>query len=149
MAVTLGAICYGIEETLSAAPGVQSSTAYDEITEGIPAMDCPRIQVYPDSGTCDRRGDTDRTTFNSGVQQAEVIYLVDLYARVRSQLAEDMKATVDVIDAIIDVLQEQEKPPFFGVDGIKSFKWSWKRASLLYAEQRYMGARFTLRIRIF
>lgn len=149
MAVTLGAVCHGIEETLSVAAGVQSSTSYDELTEGVPSLDCPRIQVYPDSGTCDRRGDTDRTAFQSGVQQAEVIFLVDLYARVRSQLAEDMKEAIDVIDAIIDVLQEQERPPFFGIDGIKSFKWSWKRATLRYADQLYMGARFTLRIRIF
>jgi len=149
MATTLSEICDGIETVLAEAVGVQSSQSYDELTEGIPAMDCPRVQVYPDRGTCDPSGKTDRTTFGAGVQQVEVIVFADLYARQRSQLAEDMKATVGMIDAIVEVLQEQERPPFFGLMGIKSFKWNWKRTTFRYARALYMGARFTLTLRIF
>lgn len=149
MAVLLGDLCNGIEAVLSAAAGMRSSTSYDKLTEGIPAADCPRLQVYPESGGCDIRTGTDRTAMQAGVQQAEIVVFADLYARLRSQLNEDMKATVDLIDAIIDKLQEQERPPFFGVAGVKSFKWTWRRAVLRYMDERYMGARFTIYIRIF
>jgi hypothetical protein len=149
MAVTLAEICDGIETTLGAASGISSSKSYDELTEGIPAMDCPRLQVHPARGGCDSPGKADRTTFQAGVQQTLVVVYADLYARLRSQLDEDMKATVDETDALIDVLQAQERPPFFGVAGIKAFRWEWKRATFSYAEERYMGARFTLNIRIF
>lgn len=147
--VGLGELCDGVEATLSVADGMQSSVSYNELTEGIPAFDCPQIQVFPESGGCDRATGTDRTATNSGVQQSEIVVYVNLYARLRSQVAEDMKATVDLIDAIISVLQEQEKPPFFGVSEIKNFKWSWRRAVMRYMDERYMGARFTLYLRVF
>jgi len=149
MAVTLMALLDGVETTLSAATGMQSSKSYDELTEGIPGFECPRLQVHPDKGTCDPSGWGDRTTFQAGVQQSVITIYADLYARVRSQLDEDMKATVELIDALIDVLQAQERPPFFGVVGIQACNWNWRRASLRYAGEAYMGARFTINLKVF
>ena len=149
MAITLSEICDGLEGVLSAAIGVQSSTSYDELTEGVPAMDCPRIEVYPDAGVCDPSGNTDRFTFSACTQMTVVTIFADLYARQRSQLGEDMKATIEMIDSIIDVLQTQEKPPFFGLKGIKAFSWRWKRSTFRRAEARFVGARFTLSCKVF
>lgn len=149
MAVTLMALIDGIETTLSAATGMQSSKSYDELTEAIPGLECPRLQVHPDRGTCDPSGWGDRTTFHAGTQQHVIVMYADLYARVRSQLDEDMKKTVELIDALIDVLQAQEDLPFFGVVGIKAFNWDWRRASFRYADERYMGARFAINIKVF
>lgn len=156
MAVTIGAICNSIATTLSAAIGITSSKSYDEITEGIPGTELPRLQVYPDRFGSDPSSATDRATMQAGVQLQEVIVYVDVFARKRSQIAEDMKATVDTLDALIDVLQAQERPPFFGVVAtpggskhpIKSFKWFWKRANLRYGKQNYMGGRFTITLRV-
>lgn len=149
MAVTLGEICDGIEAELSAAVGVQSSTPYDEMTEGIPAMDCPRIEVYPEAGSSDPLGGTDRTTFSACVQQVVVTIHADLYARQRSQLGEDVAAYVGLTDAIIDVLQSQEQLPFFGVTGIKAFNWRWRKAVFRRADARFVGARFIIMCKVF
>ena len=86
---------------------------------------------------------------NAGVQQSIIAIHSDLYARQRSNLAEDLTETIEMIDSIIDVLQEQEKPPFFGVAAIKAFSWSWRRATHIRAGANYAGARFTLLLRIF
>jgi hypothetical protein len=149
MAVTLMQICDGIEGVLSAAIGVQSSTSFDELTEGVPAMDCPRVEVYPDAGVCDPSGNTDRLTFNACMQMTVVTIFADLYARQRSQLGEDMKATTEMIDSLIDVLQTQERPPFFGLKGIKAFSWRWKRHMFRRADAQFVGARFTILCKIY
>jgi len=149
MAITLMQVCDGIETILSAALGVQSSTSFDELTEGVPAMDCPRVEVYPDTGVCDPSGTTDRFTFNACTQMTVITIFADLYARQRSQLGEDMKATTEMIDSIIDVLQTQERPPFFGITGIKAFNWRWKRSTFRRADARFVGARFTIQCKIY
>lgn len=149
MAITLMAMCDGIEAILSAAVGVQSSTSFDELTEGVPAMDCPRVEVYPDAGVCDPSGNTDRFTFNACTQLLVITIFADLYARQRSQLGEDMKATTEMIDSLIDVLQTQERPPFLGVAGIKAFSWSWKRHTFRRADARFVGARFTIKCKVY
>ena len=149
MAITLTEICGGIESVLSAAIGVQSSVSFSELTEGVPAMDCPRVEVFPDAGVCDPSGNTDRLTFGACTQMCVVTIFADLYARQRSQLGEDMKATTEMIDAIIDILQTQEKPPFFGLRGIKAFSWRWKRSTFRRADARFVGARFTIQCKIY
>lgn len=149
MTVTLAEVCNGIRTTLGAAAGMQSSASFDELSEGIPAMDCPKVEVYPESGSCDPSGRADRTTFNAGVQQTVITIYADLYARQRSQLDEDVSAYVELTDAIIEVLQAQERPPFFGIAGIKVFSWSWRKATFRRADARFVGARFTLVCRVF
>lgn len=149
MAISLVAICEGIEATLSMATGLQSSTPFDEMTEGVASLDCPRLEVYWDSSSCDPSGRTDRTTFNACIQQTVIVFFADCYARQRSQLGEDMEATTEMADSIADVLQEQERPPFFGVEGIKAFNWRAKRVGFKRAGAQYVGARFTITCRIF
>lgn len=149
MNLTIGEICDGIETTLSAAIGVQSSASFEGITEGIVSFDCPRVEVYWDNSTSDPSGSTDRTTFNACVQQMYIVIFADLYARQRSQMSEDMKAMIDLVDAIIPVIQAQQRPPFFGVTGIKAFNWSARKALFRRAEGRYVGARFTIRCKVF
>jgi len=149
MALTIAAICDGIEETLAEATGIKSTKSYDEIPEGVPSLACPRLHVYPDAVGQDVATNTDRTAFGGGVQQSEVLIFVDHFARQRSQMHLDMKAVVEGLDALMDVIEEQERPPFFGVEGIKSFKWSWKRAVLSFSGALYAGGRFSILVRVF
>ena len=148
MAVTIAAICDGIATTLSAATGITTTMSYDELTEGIPDTDCPRLQVYPDTFAPNPDSRADRTTFKSAIQFQQLIVFVDVYSRKRSQMALDMKAVVDNLDALIDVLEAQEEKPFFGVAAITVFDWVWKRATFVYVEELYAGGRFTITLRI-
>jgi len=145
MAVTIGEICDAIETTLSAAVGLISSQSYDELQEGLPAADLPLIQVYWEGFMMDPWGETDRQTFRGGVRNKPIIIHVDLYATRRSHIGEDMKAVVDGVDALIDVLEEQDTKPYFGLVGLKAFSVDdVVRAEFIYGNESYLGARFVL-----
>ena len=143
-------ILIAISDTLTAATGIKSVRGYNEITESIPATECPRLQVYPDSLVVDANTGTDRTTFQVGIQQYDLVVFVDHFARPVSHIYLDMIAMVEGLDGITDVLQDQKKPPFFGISDIKSFNgWTWKRMTFRYGDMKYRGGRFTLKLRIF
>ena len=148
MAVTFAAILDGIATTLSTATGIKTTMSYDQLTEGIPGTDLPRLQVYPESLGGDPNSRTDRSAFNAAMQLQEFVVFVDVFASKRQHIAQDMTAVVDTLDNLVNVLQAEEKPPFFGVSGIKSFSWAWKRAVLRYGTITYMGGRFTILTRI-
>jgi hypothetical protein len=151
MSVTLGEILDAIESTLAASSGLTRTQSYDELTEGM--NDLPTLQVYPEAGEQDPSGDgrTDRTAFGGGVRQTEFTIHADLYARQRSHLGEDMAALVDLIDAMQDVFEQQNTKPYFGLEGIRAFHWSWRRVVFTYGDPQlgYMGARFVLTVRVF
>ena len=147
--ITLAQMCNAIETTLSAATIAMRTQSYDGLTEGM--NDLPTLQIYPDGGNQDAQTNTNMTTFQGGTKQSSITIFADYYSRQRSQLGEDMKGLVDGIDAITDVFEAQNKTPFFGLKGIKNFKWSWQRVAFTYADEsiKYMGARFTIILRVY
>ena len=151
MSVTLAEICDAVEDTLAAAITVIRSESYDELTEGVHAADVPLLQVYPEAGLQDAGGRTDRYTFQAGARQTEFTLHADYFARQRSHIGLDMKALVNGIDALQNVLEAQDKKPYFGLDGIRAFSWTWSRVVFAYGDPQlaYMGARFVLLVRVF
>lgn len=150
MSITIGQILDAIEATLSTAPTLARSMSYDELTEGI--NDTPLLQVYQHSGDQDPSGNTDRTTFLAGVRQTNLIVYCDYYAQQRKHIGEDMKALVDGIDAMSNIFEAQDSKPYFGLNGIQSFHWSWESIpNMTYGDPNifYVCARFTLEIRVF
>ena len=149
MSITLTQICQAVETTLGAATGISYSQTFSELKEGI--IDVPLLQVYPESIRQDAGTQTDRTTFGAGVRQTEVIVHADLYARQRKHLGEDMAALVPLIDATQNKLEEQDRQPYFGLDGIKAFSWSAQRVIFNYGDPQvgYVGTRFILVLRVF
>ena len=147
MAITLAELCDGIESALDDATTLARSQSYDELTEGI--HDLPLLQVYPESGSQDPAGATDRTTFGAGVRQTEFVIHADYYARQRSHIGEDMAALVDGIDAMQDELEKQNGTRFGFDDSNLAFRWEWTRVQFTYNEANYMGARFIITVRVF
>ncbi|RPI52770.1 MAG: hypothetical protein EHM56_08005 [Chloroflexi bacterium] len=149
--VNLTDICDAIETTLAAATGLARSESYDELSEGM--QDTPALQVYPESGSQDAATSTDRSTFRAGLQQEEAVIHADLYARQRSHIGEDMSSLVTMIDAMRAVLKAQKTGDAFGLanKGIKACTWSWQRVTFTYGDPgvHYIGARFTIRLRMF
>jgi hypothetical protein len=146
--VTLAQICDAIETTLGAATTVTRSQSYDGLTEGV--HDTPLLQVYPENGTQDVGGATDRTTFRGGVRQTEFTVHADYYAAARgTSIGEEMGRLVDGIDAITNVLEGQDQKPYFGLEGIKAFSWRWDRVIFDYAGVAFVGARFAIVVRVF
>lgn len=121
-----------------------------DMTEGV--TDTPLMQVYPERGGTVASG-TDRRASRAGVRQQEVIVQVDLYAKQRAHIGEDMAALLPAIDAVIAALEQQDVKPYFGLKGagVKAFWWSWDRVTFEYGDMatRYAGARFTLTFTVF
>lgn len=147
--ITLAQIIDAIEATLSTAPTLERSMSYDELTEGI--NDTPLLQVYPEAGDQDPTTNTDRTTFRAGVRQTSLTINCDYYAQQRKHIGEDMAVLVDGIDAMTTIFEAQDTKPYFGLDGIQAFHWGWQRVTFDYGDPaiNYVGARFTLTIRVF
>lgn len=147
--ITLAQVCDAIESTLGAAAGMETTQSYDELTEGIGSADTPLLQVFPDSGDCDPSGNTDRTTFQGGKRQKHIMIHADVFARQRSHLAEDMEVSVDMIDALIDVLEQQDTKPYFDRVGIQAFSWRWERVMFSHAGVDFAGVRFYIAVWIY
>ena len=159
--VTIHQICDAIETTLGAATSLVRHQTFDDLSEGM--QDYPTLQVYPEAnlGT-DRDQETDRTAFMAATgtvkhRQKEYVIHADLFARQRSNLAEDMAQLVETVDEIEDILEAQVCPLFgLTVAGaakgpIRSFRWSWQRVIFEYGDPvvKYMGARFILTLVVF
>lgn len=147
--ITLAQIIDAVESTLATAPTLARSMSYDELTEGI--NDTPLLQVYPEAGDQDPAGNADRTTFRAGVRQTNITVNCDYYAHTRANIGEDMAKLVDGIDAMTNIFEAQDTKAYFGLTGIKAFHWSWQRVIFEYGDSqiKYVGARFTLTIRVF
>lgn len=149
MAITLAQICDAIESTLGAASTVAVSQSYNELTEGV--HDFPLLQVYPEAGSQDPYGGTDRTTMQGGVRQTEFTIHADYYARQRSHIGENMDAVVDGVDALQVILDGQDHQPFGLGSSNVSFRWEWTRALFTYGDPQlsYVGARFIITVRVY
>lgn len=145
--LTVGQICDAIEDTLDEATTLAVSQSYDELTEGL--HDFPLLQVYPETGNTDASGRTDRTTFGAGVRTGFYVFHADYHACPRSFLAEDMEKVVDGIDALEIILEAQNTKPYFGLAGIRAFRYEWRRVAFRYAQQDTMGVRFIISVWIF
>lgn len=150
---TIAEINTGIATTLGAATGIvrvqdAAKPSEDEgLTEGI--GDVPMMQVYWNAGVCDSPGETDRRTFGGRVRQAHVTYFVDVYARQRSHLSEDFAAQLELTEAVWNVLEDQQSPPFFDIDGCKALRWSAERTIFDYGQVQYAGVRFTVEVWVY
>jgi hypothetical protein len=146
---TLAQITDAIEATLSTATGIAFSQSYSELTEDV--VDFPLLQVYPEGGQQDPSGNADRSTFRAAVRQTIFTIHADLYACQRAHVGQNMATLLPLIEALTTVIEAQDTKPYFGLDGIKAFSWSWQRVILVYGSTQasYVGARFIFEIRTF
>ncbi len=138
-----------VANTLGVASLLERSDSYDELREGM--QDAPVIQVYADAANQDPGGGTDRTTFKAGTRQTNLVIFVDLYARQRSHIGEDMAAVYNTLDELAEIIESQDTKPYFSDEAIKAFAWSWQRVMFEYGDPKtvFAGARITINLRIF
>jgi hypothetical protein len=155
MAVTYLQINDAIRDTLAGNAALTYVFSADELKEAI--TDDATVQIYPESGVVDVASMTDRTTFGAHVRQEEDIWHIDVYARQRRHIGEDMGRLLPLIDAVTDTLEEQDDRSYFGLlddvgeAAIKAFSWSWQRIVFVYGDAGtpYVGVRFVLTLRFF
>jgi hypothetical protein len=125
------------------APG----TALQPMGEGI--AETPTAQVYLEAMNLSAT-DTDRRTFGGRqhaglrpVRQRKVTLHIDVYARQRSNLADDVTAVQELADVVEEVLESQTHKPYFNLD-IEAFHYRLERVVFEYASVKYSGLRFVL-----
>lgn len=128
--------------------GVRHTQRDEEITENINPV--PMIQIYcvgMNSDVMSSGGHT--TTFQTGVISREITIRVDLYARQRAHIGQDMEAQRVYTDAIMAELDKQWYMPAFDIDGIQDFRWSANMVSFSYGPEdvKYIGTRIDVVLR--
>jgi len=160
MAVTIMEIADAIADTLVTATGILTKQSFDELSEGINNKDCPLIQVYLESLQMDPEGNTAFSSFAGDppvepMRQKLLTFHVDLFTSRRNHIAQNWREVHENVDAILDVLEAQERHPYFGFvdpDKVKAYQLeSATRALLDYGgpDVTYPGFRFVLLIRVF
>ena len=147
--VTLTQISNAVRDTLRWSNGIARAMSPADLKEGIP--DVALLQVYPENWATAVNSNTDRTTFKAGVRHSEVVFHIDVYAKVRANIGEDMDKVLQLTDAVITRLELQTQKPYFGLEGIKAFKWTGERVTFAYGDPQtsYAGSRFTLTFDLF
>lgn len=142
---SIGEICDAVYGILSVTDGVAVPQNYDKMADAINAD--MTLQVWPANWGPMAPDATERRTLRGGVHVWEITVHADLMSPLRVSIGEHMAALVPVADAINTALKSQQEKPLFGLDGIDSFTWSGEYASVSYANQTMVGARWTLTLR--
>ncbi len=150
-------MCNAVANTLFTIDALKSGVVQKpgELSEGI--VEAPTVQVYPDEASpITLSGQTERTSFGTPdhekmKRQTDFIIHIDLYARQRKAIGEDMAALINLIDPIIAKMEEQSVAPFFGIDGVRAFSWTSQRVTFIYGDAQvpYIGWRWILTFRVF
>lgn len=142
MSISIYNATEAIRSTLAGA--VDRATANETLTDGM--NDLTAMQVYFERAEASAGSNTDRVTFGAAIRRSLWTFHVDVYARQRSHIGEDMAAVVNTADAVIDLLETQTTGAPFGLAGIKTFRWTAERATFVYGdpELRYAGVRFII-----
>lgn len=145
--ITFLQIANAVAQTIGTIPSKPRIQPTELITESI--QDLPLVQVYCERGTSDTRSQTDRSSMNAGVRVAGVTVYVDIYAKTRSNIGQDLKIAFEILNEIYDVLEMQNTKPFFGLPGIQDFSWTWERTTFEYANANFAGIRVIIEMRIY
>jgi hypothetical protein len=148
MPVTLAELTDAVADTLADAASLGSTQSYNEITEG--AVDLPSLQVFPLSFAEDSSGgETDRKTFQAGVRVKDIGIRINVFAAIRQNLAENMTAYVTLMDELIDIIEAQDTKPYFGLEGIKSFRWNFEHVIFEHGAMKIVGAQLDIVLGVF
>ena len=145
---TLKEILDAIAVNLRLIPEVEDTVqGHDELGEGM--NDYPAIQIYPEEGEPNITGSTAQLTFGAKTRVERILINVDVFAKQRADLGEDMAAVVTIFDKIRTHLKGIKEKPYFGLEGIQAFDWKWERTVFEYAGNKYMSLRFVLTVYTF
>lgn len=147
----LATINTAIEQTLKLATGLKTAQDIDEITDNIPEMDLPLLQVIPNNWSGTTGSDSHVNTFaGQGTDTVALMrktWVFDIFVFIApsgQRFRESMVTLVAVAAAITEVLDEQQKAPLFGEEAIRSFQYAATRGVINYSGVDYNGFQVTL-----
>jgi len=149
MAILITDMCTGIKAVVELAAGVERAYDYDEMPEAVSNDDTPALVVYFQALEEDPTNETSGTTFSHVVRQRNWIFHVAVLASQRNHLNENNKVMCEMTDAIINVLETQDRRPAFGVSGAEQFKFTAERVVINLGGVDFYGIRFIITVRSF
>lgn len=152
----LATINTAIESTLATAVGIKRSQDLDELTENIPEMDLPLLQVVPNNWSGASRSSTHVNSFagrgTPAVAIQEKTWVYDVYvfiAPVGQRFNESTVKLITIAAAITEVLDAQQEVPLFGEEAIRSFQYQAERGVIPFSNAEYRGIHITLTVELF
>lgn len=146
MAVTIDQIVDAVATFLTAVTALKVVETYDAMSEDFPQY--PMAQVYLTDLDTDSFTENDRTTFGAVGRVTQVTVKVDVPCNVRSHLRDDMKATLDTLDAVQTKLETIARQPYFNLAGIKAVRWRMALARFERGSSQYVGFEVFVTVRI-
>lgn len=154
----LATINSAIEGKLAAATGLTRAQDLDELTENIPEMDLPLLQVVPASWSGAAGSDTHTNTFTSrgtggdNVSLKRKEWTFDIFvfiAPIGQRFGESMVKLTAIAAAITEILDaESEADLHFGEEAIRSFTYQATRGAIDYSNVQYNGFQVVLTCQI-
>lgn len=149
-----------IENTL--AEGVEAITPgllkrsqdLDELSDNIPEVDMPLLQVVPASGSGANFSQTHNQSFGGQgtdsvvFKPKEWVFDAFVYVSTLSKIKVGMNRLATVAAAITEVLDAQDKAPLFGEEAIQSFTYTFERGNIDYSNVDLLVIRWSITCQI-
>ena len=149
MAILITDMCTGIKSVVELATGVERAYDYNEMPEAVNNADTPALVVYFQALEEDPTNQTSGSSFSHKIRQRNWVFHVDVLAAQRNHLNENNEVMCKMTDAIIDVLETQDRRPYFGVNGAEQFKFTAERVVINLGAVDFYGIRFIITVRSF
>jgi hypothetical protein len=124
---------------------------YNSLSEGL--ANTPAIQVYWQNFEPVSSGsETDRRTFGGDVKpvrRKDFTFNVDLYCDPIGHLDAVMPQMLPIVDELINILENQDQKPYFGLADIKAYTFEAQRGVIEYANTNYPVVQFVINLVIF
>lgn len=147
--VPISSITGAVAALLATSPKIAQAMAGIDLKETIPENGV--VQVYFETKNLGEG--TDRISFGGSntkpIRKNIITINIDVYARQRSNIGQDMAALEELIDVVDDLMETQDATPAFGVQGIKSFTYQANRVTFEYNKVDYVGVRYVLTLTLF
>lgn len=143
-----------IEETLAEATGITRAQDLAELTDNIPEMDLPVLQVAPITWSGASGSGTHLNSFagagtdSVALQRKNWVYEVFVYVATKAMFAQGMVKMVEIAAALTEILDAQQKAPLFGQEAIRSYQYVAERSLLNYSDVDYHGFKITLTLEL-
>lgn len=144
--LTLMSICDAIAAALEDVTGIARVQSYDKLTGGMNTY--PTAQVYVE----DVRpvSDTQMDALQRGIQRLSITVHVDILCAQANGpgIGEVHGKMTEIFEDVVTMFQQQKRP-YFSLDGIKRMTWHGYRAVFQYANFFYPSLRFVLTLETF
>lgn len=148
--LTVRQMVSGVGDLLATHEGFKQVQVNEALSETI--AEEALVQIYF-QGRRFVKTDTDRRSFggrreegSKPVRVKQTQLHIDIYARQRSQIGQDLSAVQDLFEIADELFETQDHKPFFNLEQVESFTYTSERVTFEVNNVKYSGVRFVLEL---